>query len=85
MLATRIIMDQGIHVEGINFFTGLCVAGHTHAIRQKDQKKAKRNKTLRVAEQLGIKLHIIDVIEKYKDVVINPEQGYGQHMNPCLD
>lgn len=38
-----------------------------------------------MAEELGIKLHIIDVIEEYKDVVINPKHGYGAHLNPCLD
>ena len=85
MLATRAIQDQGIHVEGINFYTGFCVEGHTHAIRRKDKDKQKRNNALWVAEQLGIKLHIIDVIEEYKEVLINPKHGYGQHMNPCLD
>lgn len=85
MLATRVILDQGVHVEGINFYTGFCVEGHTHAIRAKDQKKAKRNNALWVAEQLGIKLHIIDVIEEYKDVLLNPVHGYGRNMNPCLD
>jgi tRNA U34 2-thiouridine synthase MnmA/TrmU len=38
-----------------------------------------------VAEQLGIKLHIIDVIEEYRDVLLNPKHGYGKNMNPCLD
>ncbi len=85
MLAARVIQDQGIHVEGINFYTGFCVEGHTHAIREKDKNKQKRNNALWVAEQLGIKLHIIDVIEEYKDVVINPVHGYGQNLNPCLD
>ena len=28
---------EGIHVEGINFFTGFCVEGHTHAIRRQDR------------------------------------------------
>ncbi len=78
-------MDQGVHVEGLNFFTGFCVEGHTHAIRNHDRKKQKRNNALWVAEQLGIKLHIIDIIEEYKDVVINPKHGYGANMNPCLD
>ncbi len=85
MLATKAILEQGIHVEGINFFTGFCVEGHTHAIRQKDQKKQKRNNALWVAEQLGIKLHIIDIVEEYKEIVINPKYGYGAHLNPCLD
>ncbi len=85
MLATRVILEQGVHVEGINFFTGFCVEGHTHAIRKKDRKKPKRNNALWVAEQLGIKLHIVDVIEEYKEVLLNPKHGYGQNMNPCLD
>ncbi|MGR8940212.1 MAG: tRNA (5-methylaminomethyl-2-thiouridylate)-methyltransferase [Gammaproteobacteria bacterium] len=85
MLAAKTVMEQGIHVEGINFFTGFCVEGHTHAIREKDRAKPKRNNSLWVAEQLGIKLHIIDVIEEYKSVLINPKHGYGAHLNPCLD
>lgn len=85
MLAAKTVMEQGVHVEGINFFTGFCVEGHTHAIREKDKSKQKRNNALWVAEQLGIKLHIVDVIEEYKKVLINPKHGYGANMNPCLD
>jgi tRNA U34 2-thiouridine synthase MnmA/TrmU len=85
LLAARVIQDQGIHVEGINFFTGFCVEGHTHAIRKKDKARPKRNNALWVAEQLGIKLHIIDIIEEYKDIVANPRHGYGANLNPCLD
>ncbi len=85
MLAAKTIMEQGVVVEGINFFTGFCVEGHTHAIRKKDQARPKRNNALWVAEQLGIKLHIVDIVEDYKDVVINPKHGYGANLNPCLD
>jgi len=85
LLAARVVMEQGVHVEGINFFTGFCVEGHTHAIRKKDRKRPKRNNALWSAEQLGIKLHIVDIIEEYKDVVINPKHGYGSNLNPCLD
>ena len=85
MLAAKAVMEQGVQVEGINFFTGFCVEGHTHAIRKKDKAKPKRNNSLWVAEQLGIKLHIVDIIEEYKDVLINPKHGYGANMNPCLD
>jgi tRNA U34 2-thiouridine synthase MnmA/TrmU len=85
MLATRAVQEQGVHVEGINFFTGFCVEGHTHAIRKQDSEKPKRNNSLWVAEQLGIKLHIIDIIEEYKQVLLNPKHGYGANMNPCLD
>jgi len=85
LLAAKVMLEQGIHVEGINFFTGFCVEGHTHAIRKKDKSKPKRNNALWSAEQLGIKLHIIDIVEEYKDVLLNPKHGYGKNMNPCLD
>ncbi len=85
LLAARLIQQQGIEVVGINFFTGFCVEGHTHSIRNREGSPAKRNNALWVAEQLGIKLHIIDVVDEYKNVVINPKHGYGANLNPCLD
>ena len=83
LLAARLVLEQGVHVEALNFYTGFCVEGHTQAIRAST--KPKRNNALWSAAQLGIKLHIIDVIEEYKDVVINPKYGYGANLNPCLD
>ncbi len=85
LLATKVILDQGIDIEGVNFFTGFCVEGHTHAIRKRQREKIKRNNSLWVAEQLGIKLHIVDVVQEYKDIVLNPKHGYGKNLNPCLD
>lgn len=85
MLAAKLMLEQNIQVEGINFFTGFCVEGHTHAIRKKDQAKPKRNNALWSAEQLGIKLHILDISQPYKTVVLNPKHGYGANLNPCLD
>lgn len=85
MLAAKVILDQGIEVIGLNFYTGFCHSGHTSSIRNQKKGKIKRNDALWVAEQLGIQLHIEDIVEEYKDIVINPKYGYGQHVNPCLD
>lgn len=85
MLAARTIQKQGIHVEGINFYTGFCIEGHTHAIHNTNKNKPKRNNALWTAEQLGIKLNIIDIIQEYKKIVLNPKHGYGAYLNPCLD
>ncbi len=85
LLAARVMLEQGIYLEGINFYTGFCVEGHTHAIRKKARARPRRNNALWSAEQLGIRLHIIDIVEEYRDVLINPKHGYGANMNPCLD
>jgi len=83
MLAVRVVQNQGIQVEGLNFFTGFCVEGHTRAIRKSTGPR--RNNALWVAERLGIKLHFVDVVEDYRTLVLNPKYGYGAHLNPCLD
>ncbi len=85
MLAAKVIQAQGIHVEGINFYTGFCHTGHTSAVRSTKPGKVKRNDALWVAEQLNMKLHIIDAVEAYKKVLTEPKYGYGKHVNPCLD
>jgi len=85
MLAAKLVLEQGVHVEGINFFTGFCVEGHTHAIRGTPRDRPRRNNALWVAEQLGIRLHIIEVVEEYKSVMLRPRHGYGANLNPCLD
>src|SRR3569833_3413236 len=85
MLAARLMLEQGIPVEGNNFFSGFCVVGFFFAFRLLVGAFSKRNNALWVAEQLGIKLHIVDVVDDYKDVVLNPRHGYGAHLNPCLD
>jgi tRNA-specific 2-thiouridylase len=48
LLAVRVMQEQGIEVEGINFYTGFCVEGHTHAIRNHGihKDKHKRNNAL---------------------------------------
>ena len=85
MLAARVVMDQGVQVEGVNFFTGFCVEGHTHAIRRRDRSRPKRNNALWVAGQPGTKLNIVDIVDEYKEVMLNPRHGYGANLNPCPD
>jgi tRNA U34 2-thiouridine synthase MnmA/TrmU len=46
MLAVKVLQEQGVEVEGINFFTGFCVEGHTHAIRNRDKDKQKKKQCL---------------------------------------
>jgi tRNA-specific 2-thiouridylase len=46
MLAVRVLQEQGIEIEGINFYTGFCIEGHTQAIRNQDKEKQKRNNSL---------------------------------------
>lgn len=81
MLATKLIMEQGVHVEGINFFTGF-TGDHCYCFKQ-SEKEARNAKW--VCSMLGIKLHVIDVVAEFKPILLNPKYGYGANLNPCLD
>lgn len=84
-LATKILIDMGIEVEGINFSTGFCVTEHTRNFKDGEKKPFRPNEALRLAADLDFKLTIIDVSKDYLPVVQNPKYGYGQNLNPCID
>jgi len=75
ILATRLIMDQGVEIEAIHFMTIFCNCTN----------KGCRNAALVASENLRIPLKNINVTEEYLRVVENPKHGYGANMNPCLD
>ena len=82
-LAAKVVMEQGVQVEGVNFVHRLCVEGHTHAIRKSHQDKPKHNNPLWVAETLGIQLRCIDIVAAYQDIVLNLRHGYGAPSSAC--
>jgi len=81
LLATKVILEQGIYTEGINFFSGFFGESPINNGKQNTVKFS----PAWIAEQLGIKLNVINVVEEFKSVLLNPKFGYGAHLNPCLD
>lgn len=75
-LAAKLILEQGIEVEAINYVTVFCTCTSRGSSCLASQK---------AAEQLNIPLKVIDVSEEYLEVVKKPKYGYGSGMNPCLD
>ncbi|MBF0164878.1 MAG: tRNA (5-methylaminomethyl-2-thiouridylate)-methyltransferase [Magnetococcales bacterium] len=85
-LAARLLMDQGIEVECVNFHTGFCIQSHTGALRNpKPGAAPPRHDALHAAGNLGIRLHLVDIAEDYVRIVTDPKHGYGKNLNPCLD
>ncbi|MBS7610473.1 hypothetical protein KEJ19_07990 [Candidatus Bathyarchaeota archaeon] len=71
LLATKIMLDQGLDVEAVHFITPFC--------------RCSRNSVIRFAKEFGIKIHGIFLKEEFLDVIANPRYGYGSQINPCLD
>jgi tRNA U34 2-thiouridine synthase MnmA/TrmU len=75
-LAAKVVVEQGIELEALNFMTLFCTCtnrGETCLASQK------------AVETLGIPLSVFNVSEEYLSVVKNPRHGYGRNMNPCID
>jgi tRNA U34 2-thiouridine synthase MnmA/TrmU len=75
-LAARLVLDQGIALEALNFMTVFCTCTNRDATCLASQK---------AVETLGIPLKVFNVSEEYLDVVKDPRHGYGSNMNPCID
>jgi tRNA U34 2-thiouridine synthase MnmA/TrmU len=73
-LAVRLVLDQGIQVEALNFVTPFCQCNRNG-----------RCEALAVAEQFGIPCKTIAVTDEFFDLIRQPAHGYGSGMNPCLD
>ncbi len=75
-LAAKLVLEQGIELEALNFLTLFCNCtnkGETCLASQK------------AVASLGIPLRVFNVSEEYLDVVKHPNHGYGRNMNPCID
>lgn len=68
-LAICVLRDQGVHVEPIVFKSPFF----------------KIESARRAADNLGLKLHIVDFTTDILGLVNDPPHGFGGNMNPCID
>jgi len=69
ILSVKTLMEQGIKITGVVFESYFF-----------DAKQAKE-----IADNLGIKLKIVDFSKEHLKVVKSPKYGYGKSANPCID
>ena len=85
-LAVRLLLDQGIEIKGLHFYTGFCITEHKRRLGiKKEDGQQYVNPALRAAALLKIPIEIIDISEEYFNIVLNPKFGYGKNVNPCVD
>jgi tRNA U34 2-thiouridine synthase MnmA/TrmU len=75
LLAARLVMDQGIEVQGIAFVMQFA---------SKDIARFKKNVRFS-SEKAGIPVKFVDISDQFLDLIKDPDHGYGAHVNPCID
>ena len=76
ILAGRLMQEEDIEVEAINFVTCFCTC---------TSKNSCKSAAVKAADDLKIPLKMLNVTMEYLEIVKNPEHGYGSNMNPCID
>jgi len=72
-LAVKLVLNQGIDVEAINFVSPFCLCGKGGCGASE------------AARRFNIPLKTMSVGEDYLRVIRKPKFGYGKNMNPCID
>lgn len=69
ILAARVLQKQNIAVEWIAFETPFFSA----------------DRARKAAQDANIPLYVENITQTYMPMLKNPPNGYGKHMNPCMD
>jgi tRNA U34 2-thiouridine synthase MnmA/TrmU len=72
-LAVKLMLNQGIEVEAINFVTPFCLC------------KKGCSGAAEVAKKFHVPIKVVNVGRDYLRILRNPKYGYGRNMNPCID
>jgi len=76
-LAVKVMLEQGIEVEALNFTSPFCTCTGKNA--------GCKSEAVRVAEEFGIPIKVMHKGPDYLEIVRKPKHGYGKGMNPCVD
>jgi len=70
MLAVRLMQEQGIEVEALNFKTLFTCC---------------QDQSAQASHDLGVRLTVVGQEDDYLEMLRKPEFGYGKGANPCVD
>ncbi|KAF0217138.1 MAG: thiamine biosynthesis protein ThiI-related adenine nucleotide alpha hydrolase superfamily [Geobacteraceae bacterium] len=76
-LAVKVMLDQGIAVEALNFTSPFCTCTGKNA--------GCKSEAVRVAQEFNIPIKVMNKGVDYLEVVRKPKHGRGKGMNPCID
>jgi hypothetical protein len=77
ILTVKVMLEQGIDVEAINFTSPFFLCKNPTAGCQSE--------AVRVAGELGVPIKVVELGIDFLEMIRSPRHGYGSGMNPCID
>ncbi len=85
-LAAKMMVDEGVTVIGLHFNTGFCISEVRQTVRRsKHRDKSYENMALKIGDELGIPIELLDISREFYDMLQAPKHGFGANVNPCID
>lgn len=75
-LAIKVVQEQGVEVEALNFITTFCTCTGRNGCQHEASK---------AAASLSVPITVLNYTEELIEAVRHPKYGYGSHVNPCID
>ncbi len=75
-LAVKMMLDQGIGLEAVNFVTAFCTC---------TAKSSCKSEARKAAEEYGIPLKVLNATREILAAIRDARHGFGRGINPCLD
>ncbi len=76
-LAVKVILEQGVAVEALNFTSPFCTCTGKNS--------GCKSEAVRVASEFNIPIKVMHKGLDYLELVRKPKHGYGKGLNPCID
>lgn len=74
-VAIKMMLDQDIEIEAINFVTPFCTC----------TSQGCRSEAREASRQFGVPLKVVNNSEALLEAIKQPKHGFGRGLNPCLD
>src|SRR5665811_654679 len=74
-VAIKMMLDQDIEIEAINFVTPFCTC----------TAQGCRSEAREASRQFGVPLKVVNNSEALLEAIKHPRHGFGRGLNPCLD
>ena len=76
ILATRVVMAQGVEVTAVKFVSPFFNYDILDDVEEYKEK---------VRDKYGINAMVVDISEEYLEMLRQPAYGFGKNFNPCVD
>jgi tRNA-specific 2-thiouridylase len=84
-LAVAVVKGLGVEVLGVHAVIGFSAGFMRAEVAGGMRADLEAAEAARMSAAFGVPVRLLDLVEEYFGVLLNPRHGYGANVNPCID